>query len=195
MALRSFFKYAGKEDCALIEAQIELSNVPVPKFRPKIVGYFSEAALKVLLEQPNLSNIRGIRNRFFMILMYDTAARVSEMLDLKVKDIQFHQNNAIVYLTGKQSKTRVVPIMEKTVEHYRDYMALFHSSDTFKNDDYLFYTTIHGKRTQMSPDNVSSFIKAYGESAKLTCSEIPLRVHPHQFNTQEQCTYIEEEWR
>ena len=45
---------------------------------------------------------------------------------------------------------------------------------------YLFFTTLHGRRTRMSTDTVSLFMKKYGELANHICSEVPKRVHPHQ---------------
>ncbi|MCD2346146.1 tyrosine-type recombinase/integrase [Clostridium guangxiense] len=179
MVLRSFFKYAGMVDSSYIILQSEVSKVPVKKCTSTIVEYMSEKALQALLQQP-LNSKYGIRDRFFMILMYDTAARCGEMLNLKVKDIQVQPKSSIVQLTGKGSKTRLVPIMDKTVEHFRYYLDKFHPIEIRKNDDYLFYTIIHGIKNQMSPDNVASFMNRYGKLAKQSCDEVPNKVHPHQ---------------
>lgn len=180
MALKSFVKYAGIEEPARITTQIELEKVPVKKAPTTIVDFLSENALKALFEQPDTNNIRGVRNRFFMILMYDTAARCQEMLDLRLRDIELHPKNSIAYLTGKGSKMRAVPLMKKTVEHYRNYLEIFHPPETRRNDDYLFYTVIHGEKHQMSADNVAYFMKQYGEVARNICPEVPKKVHPHQ---------------
>lgn len=59
-------------------------------------------------------------------------------------------------------------------------MSSFHSEEPLSENDYLFYTTIHGQRNQMSPDTVASFMKKYGETANTECAEVPERVHPHQ---------------
>lgn len=179
-ALKSFFKYAGMMDSDCIALQYALSKVPVKKKISSMVEFMSEKALQALLQQPSVNNKLGIRDRFFMILMYDTAARCREMLSLKVKDIQLQPKGSIVYLTGKGSKMRVVPIMARTAEHYHHYLDIFHPVQTRNSDDYLFYTTIHGVKNQMSPDNVASFMKRYGRSAKQSCPEVPDKVHPHQ---------------
>ncbi|MEB3102871.1 tyrosine-type recombinase/integrase [Ferviditalea candida] len=180
MALKSFFKYAAMMDSSQIAAHAELAKVATKKAPSSIVEFLTEKALKILLEQPSTHSRCGIRDRFFMILMYDTAARCQEMLDLRLKDIQLQPKNSIAYLTGKGGKMRVVPLMDKTVEHCRYYLDNFHPSGIGSADDYLFYTTIHGKQNQMSPDNVASFMKRYGKLAKEGCSEVPENVHPHQ---------------
>lgn len=102
-----------------------------------------------------------------MILMYDTGARCQELLDLKIKDFVFESDKPYVYLTGKGRKLRRVPLLFKTVQHYEQYLKIYHKSYV-KPDDYVFYTTIHGVRHQMSEDNAEAFMRKYGEIAKKT---------------------------
>jgi site-specific recombinase XerD len=180
MALRSFAKYAAKTDPSKLSLQVEVKNVEMQKAPAKIVEFLSEDALKALLAQPNRHKPIGVRDSFFMALMYDTAARCQEILDLRLKDFELAYREPYVYLTGKGDKTRSVPLLNKSVEHFKVYIDMFHPVSTRKNDDLLFYTTIHGKKNKMSPDTVASFIKKYGEAARLVCSSVPDRVHAHQ---------------
>ena len=86
-----------------------------------------------------------------------------------------------VYLTGKGNKTRIVPLMDKTIAHLNYYLETFHPDDHHKNDSYLFYTQIKGLKGKMSDDNVSCFLKRYALSAHNVCPEVPLRMHAHMF--------------
>lgn len=181
MAIRSFAKYAALSDPANIFVQSEISKVPVKKCESKVVEFFSDEALKSLLAQPNRSRRAGARNSCFMILMYDTAARCQEMLDLRLKDLVLDVKSPYVFLTGKGCKTRTVPLMGKTVEHLRAYLSSFHPESTRTKDEYLFYTVIHGVHCQMSPDTVAAFMKKYASEARAICDDIPPSVHPHQF--------------
>ena len=61
-----------------------------------------------------------------ILLMFDAAARVQEVLDLTVADIDTTPGAGRVILTGKGRKTRVVPIMDKTGRHLDQYLNLFH---------------------------------------------------------------------
>ena len=180
MALRAFAKYAGFTDAMQVSVHMELSCIPVKKTKPRIVEFLSENALKVLLEQPDRNRHLGYRDCFFMILMYDTAARCQEILDLRLNDFELNSKSPFVYLTGKGGKTRTVPLMQKAVEHLKIYLSKFHPTEQRKKDDFLFFTVIHGEKNRMSPDNVASFMKKYGEMAKQTCNEIPEKIHPHQ---------------
>lgn len=98
---------------------IELKNVPIRKTEGKKAEFLSEEALQILLKQPNASNRIEMRNLFFMILMYDTAARCGELLGLKLKDFELNFSSPFVYLHGKGDKLRTVPISDKTVVHYK----------------------------------------------------------------------------
>jgi site-specific recombinase XerD len=80
-------------------------------------------------------------------------------------------------LFGKGRKSRVLPLMGKTVQHLTEYLHAFHRNPD--NNDYLFYTVIHSKREQMSPDTVAYFLKNYGELARRSSPLFPERVHPH----------------
>ena len=87
----------------------------------------TKTALKAILAQPDATTKVGLRNRFFMILMYDTGARMQEMLDLKLKDIFLEADMPCIYLTGKGNKTRAVPLMDETILHLKEYIKHFHS--------------------------------------------------------------------
>ena len=152
-ALRSFFHYAGMTDISLIALEQEISKVPIKKEKGRVVNFLSENALKALLETPDIKTKTGMRNRFYMILMYDTAGRCQELLDLKLKDFVISGSKPYVYLTGKNSKQRSVPLLPKTVGHYEHYLAAFHPEPNLP-DDYVFYTVSHNQRHQMSEDNV-----------------------------------------
>jgi integrase/recombinase XerD len=178
-ALRSFFNYAGIIDCVNLMSSLSISKIPKKKQVSKIVDYLSENALKALLAQPNFSDILGLRNGFFMILMYDTAARCSELLHLRLCDINSNSKNPTVYLTGKGNKTRLVPLMGKTLEHYKIYLEVYHKNTNPQSEDVVFYTVIHNQRNQMSPDTVALFMRKYGEEAKIQSPDMPSRIHPH----------------
>lgn len=180
MAIRSFARYASIIDPARIYFQVELSNVKTKKSASKVVEFLSEAALKTLFEQPDISKKNGARDLVFMLLMYDVAARCQELLDLKLGDIEIRNEKSTVYLAGKGSKARRLPVSKKVVDHLVNYLKEFHPADTRRSEDFLFYTKIHENRQKMSSDAVSLFMKNYGERGRAISPEMPEKVHPHQ---------------
>jgi len=180
-ALKSFFHYCAMEDPALTAIYLDIQKVRSQRVVRSRVEYMSEAALKILLEQPDSQSRCGRRDRFLMILLYDTGARIQEILDLRLKDIHLNDQTPCIYLTGKGNKTRAVPMMDKTIAHFHEYMKLFHAEADQTHDPYLFYTVIKGLKGKMSDDNVSCFLKRYAQSAHELCSEVPLQMHAHLF--------------
>jgi integrase/recombinase XerD len=180
-ALKSFFHYCAMEDPTLMAIYLDIQQVRSQKVARNRVEYMSETALKTLLEQPDPKTRCGMRDRFLMILLYDTGARIQEILDLQLKDIHLNDQTPSIYLTGKGNKTRAVPLMDKTIAHLQQYMKTFHPEGDQNNDQYLFYTVIKGQQGKMSDDNVSCFLKRYAKSAHEQCSEVPLRMHAHLF--------------
>lgn len=180
-ALNAFFNYTAMQDPALMAVYVKVKKVPAQKTGPRIVKHMTETALKTIFEQPNIVKRNGFRDRFFMILLYDTGARVQELLDLRLKDFCLESSTPFVFLTGKGGKTRSVPLLDKTVRHLNEYLDRFHPEASRSAERYLFYTVIKGHRGQMSVENVASFLKRYGQSARKVCPDVPPRLHAHLF--------------
>ena len=178
-AIRTFIRYAGILDVTTVSIQAEIDKIKIRKPEQKLIPYLSKKQLTVFLSQPDISKRNGLRDMVFLIMMYDTAARCQEMLDIKIGDLVLDCPSPYVYLTGKGNKTRTVPLMDKTVLHIRNYLNKFHPLDIRCSKDYLFFTVSHGEHHRMSEDNVAAFVKKYGEQAKKVCSDILERVHPH----------------
>ena len=116
-SLKSLLKYCADEDIGLYAIYQDARRVPQMKTSRTPVQYMSEAAVKALLAQPDPKTAKGMRNRMIMILLYDAGVRVQELVDLKVSDLQLQAKNPFIIVTGKGSKTRSVPLMDKTVAH------------------------------------------------------------------------------
>jgi len=179
--IRAFYSYAASAEITAVIYYEEFLKIPQKKSsEPDLIDYMRDTSIKVLLEQPDTKTQKGLRDQFFMVLMYDTAARLDEMLSLKIKDIRLG-SNPTARLFGKGSKVRTVPLMSKTIEHFKSYMEIFHKDEDSLSDSFLFYILRNDKKCKMSSDNVQKFIREYGESARIICPEIPEKVHPHLF--------------
>ena len=179
-ALKSFLYYAAVENLALVAVYLAIKQVPAGKEPKRKVRYLTKPALKALIAQPDNQTPKGMRNRFIMIMLYDTGARIQELLDIKVKDLNLEIETPCVYLHGKGNKVRCIPLMNKTIAHLKEYLKQFHPPATRDGNQYLFYTTIKGNTDRMSGDSVAWMLKKYGKAARLECPEVPERIHPHQ---------------
>jgi len=178
-SLKSFLKYCGDEDVGLTSVYSEVRRIPLMKGTRRPVGHLSEAAVKALLAQPDHKTVKGMRNRLMLILLYDTGVRVQELVDLRVSDLQLRAKNPFIIVTGKGSKTRSVPLMDKTVSHLKEYLKRFHTEGEAARP--LFYSVRSGELHKLSTDAVAVILRTYGNIARKTCAEVPERVHPHLF--------------
>ena len=125
--IKSFYQFCLIENVDNIENIQKVLTIKAKKFPKKVIDYLTEKELKDLLESIDTSSIKGRRNLVVMSLMYDTAARASEIIKLKVEDI--HLEEKYVILDGKGKKERIVPIMEQTV----DLLKIFLKENNIKN--------------------------------------------------------------
>lgn len=178
-AIREFLSYASARSPELVVYLRGFSEIPRQKTDTwASVSYMSENAVNAILRQPDPNTCSGLRDLFYMIMLYDTAARVDEMAKMRVCDVRINKTPTVV-LHGKGSKLRTVPLMERTVSHFRQYVSLFHPQETEYSIQPLFYVRRKGITAPMSDDNARRFIQKYASMARLECTEVPENVYPH----------------
>jgi site-specific recombinase XerD len=178
--IRSFYRYAAQTDITVAAYWDMLRKIDFARTEEPVVGYMSEAAVEAVLAQPDLKKKKGRRDMFLMLLLYQTGARVQEILDIRLVDIHMGKTPTIT-LRGKGKKVRTVPLREKAVGHLKGYLTLFHPDAEAYSEDYLFYIRRDGVKKRMTEDNVRKLIRDYGNKARAQYSEVPPNVHPHLF--------------
>ncbi len=180
-AIRTFMDYAADRDLTLVANLSKLKKIPFKKSDITVaVDYMSMTAITAIIEQPDTSTPKGLRDQFFMILLYDTGARVQEILNIKLCDLQLGHLPKVT-LFGKGRKTRIVPLMEKTVLHLKKYLRVFHTDTVSATDLPLFYSVTHGEKHPLTSRMAQYILQRYGEQARHICQEVPEKVHPHLF--------------
>lgn len=175
--IRSFFKFAAYTCPEVYVIYADLCTIPLKKGtdNSRVVNHMSKAAVSAIIGCADANTPKGLRDRFFLTLMYDTAARDGEMLNLKLYDINV--DNANICLFGKGAKPRLVPVSKETLQMFNRYKMLFHNDS--KKDCFLFYTKHQKEKTSMSDDNVSRFLKKYAAEARKRNPHVPDNVYPH----------------
>ena len=118
--LKSFYQFCLIEEIENVNNIQKILTIKFKKYPKKVIDYLTEDELKELLENIDTSTFKGKRNLMILVLMYDTAARSSEVVKIKVEDINLKEKYVILH--GKGEKDRIVPIMEKTVEILKTYL-------------------------------------------------------------------------
>jgi site-specific recombinase XerD len=120
-AIHSFFRYVETQDPSKLALCKGIIDIPMKKDDMKPPAHLSAEEVKLLLAEPDATKRRGIRDLAVMAVLYDTGARVSELIGLKIEDIRLDKGTATVKLTGKGQKQRIVPISTATANIVRAY--------------------------------------------------------------------------
>ena len=175
-AVRAYLWYVADGDISFQSVALTASRVPflrVPKITRETIGEDDFTAL--LMAPPNTKI--GLRDRVIMVLLYDTAIRVSELLALKVHSINTAASVPYIRVRGKGDKERVVAITDKTVNHLNAYLDKYHPHRN--RDDPLIFTVIKGHIGTMSTGNVERILKKYADQIRHNHPDLPKSVHPH----------------
>jgi site-specific recombinase XerD len=139
------------------------------------VAFLTAESVRLLLEQPDTATSSGRRDMVLLSLLYDTGARVQELVDLSMKDLRL-EHPAKVRLYGKGRKTRDVPLMDNTVALLGNYLGELKSKGRTIGDEPLFCNR-SGKR--MTRAGVSYILKKYFVQTKQLMAGLPDSISPH----------------
>ncbi len=120
-AIHSYFKYLQYENPDNLVEWQRILSIPVKKGKKGTLNYMTLDGIKLLLEMPDQNTATGRRDLALLSLMYDTAARVQEIIDLTPTMVRLEQPY-IVKLIGKGQKARIVPLLESQLRILRKYM-------------------------------------------------------------------------
>jgi len=176
-AIHSFYRYAQMENPELLLECQRVLNIPFKKKLTKALDYLMPDALKTILEQPDTRIKKGRRDLVLMATLYDTGARVQELIDLTMRDVRI-ASPAVITLTGKGNKKRCVPIMFKTQLLLKSYMEENALIINGKQDYPLFFNSCHHKFTR---PGITYILKKYFISAKEKNKNVifPHNLTPH----------------
>ena len=129
---KNFYLFLEKE--RIISFQID--TLDKPKGAKKLPVCISIEEVEALLNQPDLTKNEGQRNKAMLEVMYSSGLRISELLSLKVKQVNFERG--IIKIVGKGNKERIVPIGEFALEYLNKYISDGRRKNKNRNSDYLF---------------------------------------------------------
>lgn len=135
-AIHSFVNYLLTVHPVLAGNMQQVLAIPVKKTNKKILNFLSQEEMDAILASPDDKSWCGFRNRVLLEVMYNTGARVSEVLDLKVANVRL-ETNGMIRLTGKGRKERTVPLWKDTIKLLRQWIE----SNRYSSDSYLFPTS------------------------------------------------------
>ena len=175
-AIKTFLHFLARTVPELMHA-----NECIQAIRLKSMEHHPPPSLTVeevdaILAGPDPGTLMGARDKALLQLMYNTGARVQELADATVSDVRF-ETPATVTVTGKGSKTRVIPLWEETVEIITHYLELRKQFGV--NSEHLFLSSRGGPMTRFG---IGRRVAVHAKAAGATCPSLQGRnITPHVF--------------
>lgn len=166
-SIHSFMSYLQYEEIQHLDEWQRILAIKAMKVDKKGINYLTTDGIKLLLDQPDVTTRNGRRNLALLALMYDTGARVQEIIDLTPESLRTESKPYTIRLYGKGRKSRVVPLMEEQIVILKRYMEENHLLENYKLKHPLFFNSRNEKLTRAG---VTYILK--------TCADMARQVNP-----------------
>jgi len=176
-ALHAFFRYVQTEEPQLLLHCQRILAIPFKRKETGEVKYLSPDDVAAILAQPDMTTRKGRRDAVLLSLLYDTGARVQELIDITIQDVRLDAP-ALVRLSGKGRKKRTVPLMKQSAQLLREYM---NENDLLRDEQLSHPLFFNRYGNRLSRSGVHHIVDKYCEQARATDLFVSEKVSPHTF--------------
>lgn len=124
-AIRSFLRHAAATDPLLLPVAQRVLAIPAKRYERASIGHLTREQMQSILDSPDDRTFSGRRDRVLLMLLYNTGARVSELVGLRIQDVSL-ESRMSVHIRGKSRKNRSVPLWKQTVKMLRSWLRQLH---------------------------------------------------------------------
>lgn len=147
-AVRSFVSYLQYDSLEHMDQWQRILAIRGLKKEHTTPSHFTKEGVKLLLEQMDTTDPRGLRHLAILALMYDTGCRVQELADLTIESLRIQCKPYSIKIYGKGRKTRIVPLSEHAVEILTKYIDCYHIDTDIGKKNPLFCNSSKNKLTR-----------------------------------------------
>ena len=156
-SIRSFFQFLQRKG---LVTENPAADLELPKVEKKVPEILSLDKVELLLEQPCGEEDKEIRDKAMLELLYATGIRVTELISLRVEDI----NLPLEYIRcGSDTKSRIIPIGAQAKASLRRYLDKVREHMVLRSDEEVLFVNCNGK--PMTRQGFWKIIKAYAKKA------------------------------
>ena len=175
-AINSFVRYLMYEFPDGLPEFQQILSLPVKKAPKKEVPYLKTDEVKCLFKQIRKTTVSDVRDFAILTILYTTGIRVSELINIKVKDISLGKP-ATLLVHGKGQKSRYVPLTVPAIAALQDHIARSSLDGAHYLSSWLF---VNHMRNQFTRQGINYIVKKYFDKAKTEGNSISAdRFSPH----------------
>ena len=173
-AIRGLFAFIGREQPNLLAQCRQIRAIPLKRTGQVSIDYLEETELQALMDAIDLNTRTGVRDRALLLLLYNTGARVSEIVGLDVGHLRLN-GSAQVELLGKGNKHRTCPLWPETVAVLKDHLR---QRLPQKIESRALFLNAHG--VPITRFGIRHVIGKYASLAVVSCPSLKTKtVTPH----------------
>ncbi len=121
-AIRAFMRYVAQEEPSALALSQTVLAIPMKRFDRLLVGYLSRDEVEAILKATDPATVSGRRDHLLLSLLYNTGARVSEILALQRQHVR-HSPSTVIEIMGKGRKQRSLPLWKSTAAELQRHLA------------------------------------------------------------------------
>jgi len=190
-SLRVFLKYLAEKDISMLHLHDAATCIPRKKEPYRRIKGMSKDAIQALMAAPDTLTITGRRDLTLIVTIYSTAARIDEILSMKIGQLHLEAKKPYVIVIGKGNKVRTLYLLPKAVSHLKRYIEEHHG-ETPDSNAYVFYSRNAGQYGQLSQMAVNKRLKKHAVTAHNLCADVPLDLHAHQLRHAKASHWLED---
>ena len=137
-AIRSFFRLVSLREPARMDLAAQVLAIPTKRADRRLIGYLTRPEIDAMLATPNTETWSGRRDYALLLTLYNTGARISEVLTLRQHQVAFGATS-LIHLHGKGRKERSVPLWPTTSRTLRAWI-----SDCGDSGDRILFPSARG---------------------------------------------------
>lgn len=171
-AIKSFFRYVSYIDPEYLAICSSILNIQKKKCTTRTMNYLSIDAYIDFISGFNKNNFKDLRDLCVVVLLYESGARVSELINVRKRDLHLEKPYTVV-LQGKGRKIRSVPLDYSVIKVLNKYIKKYNVSD----EDFLFF---NARRNKLTREGVNYILQKHFKIAKEKNKLLyPSTISPH----------------
>lgn len=175
-AIHSFYRYLQYESLDYLHECQKILSIKFKKSKKENINYLAIDGIRLLLQQPDTATSQGRRDLALLSLMYDTGARVQEIIDLTPSMLRLNKPPTIK-ITGKGNKARLVPMLDAQIGHLENYLKEYRLTEPFANMYPLFFNS---RKEKLTRAGINYIVQKYAKTARgKNRSVIPEKISCH----------------
>jgi len=175
-AIRTFFRYIGRIEPVLLEQVQTIRSIPQKKTQKMLITYLDENELASIMKTIDENGLNGRRDKALILFLYNTGARVQEVVDLNIDELRLDDFGQ-VKLLGKGGKQRACPLWPETVSAIKEYIER-RIQQGIVSDVFI----LNNKKERITRFGIRYIVKKYSRLASLKCPSLKRKkISPHTY--------------